>query len=128
MPWLGQNLTDLEALESVLAIGMIETEDGLANLDDILTVPGLDAVYVGPSDLGLALGKIPMLDQTDPVVVKEIKRILRRAKQHGVNAGIHCASAEYAKKMLKSGFDLVTLSVDYRILAAAAADMVKKMR
>ncbi len=117
-----------KANATVLAIGMIETEDGLANLDDILSVPGLDAVYVGPSDLGLALGKIPKLDQTDPVVVKEIKRILRQAKKHGVNAGIHCASSEYAKKMLKTGFDLVTLSVDYRILGAAAADMVKQTR
>jgi 4-hydroxy-2-oxoheptanedioate aldolase len=61
-------------------------------------------------------------------VVKEIKRILRQAKEHGVNAGIHCASSEYAKKMLKTGFDLVTLSVDYRILGAAAAEMVKQVR
>ena len=78
--------------------------------------------------MGLALGKIPKLDQTDPVVVKQIKRILRQAKKKGVNAGIHCASSEYAKKMLKSGFDLVTLSVDYRILGAAAAEMVKNAR
>ena len=117
-----------KANNTVLALAMIETEDGLANLESILKVKGLDAVYVGPSDLGLALGGEPKLDQTDPKIVKQIKYILKTAKKHGVRAGIHCASADYAKKMVKEGFDLVTLSVDYRILAAAAAGMVKQMR
>lgn len=113
---------------TVLAIGMIETEDGLKNLDDILKVRGLDAIYVGPSDLGLALGRVPQLDQTDPVVVKQIKYIKDTCKKRGVKVGIHCASSAYAKKMVKEGFDLVTLSVDYRIMGAAAAEMVKQMR
>lgn len=117
-----------EANATVLAIGMIETGDGLANLEEILQVPGLDAVYVGPSDLGLALGGIPTLDQTDPKVVEQIMHILARCKEHGVRAGIHCGSSSYAAKMVKEGFDLVTLSADARILGAAAAAMVQEMR
>ena len=113
---------------TVLAIGMIETQDGLANLEEILKVRGLDAIYVGPSDLGLALGRVPTLDQTDPVVVKQITYIRETCKKRGVKVGIHCGSWEYAKKMVKEGFDLVTLSVDYRIMAVAAASMVKNMR
>ena len=117
-----------KANATVLAIGMIETEDGLKNLDAILKVKGLDAIYVGPSDLGLALGREAKLDQTDPVVVKQITYIRETCKKRGVKVGIHCGSWEYAKKMVKEGFDLVTLSVDYRILAVAAASMVKNMR
>ena len=113
---------------TVLAIGMIETEDGLKNLDAILKTKALDAVYIGPSDLGLALGRVPTLDQTDPVVVKQINYIKDTCKKRGTKVGIHCAAPQYAKKMVKQGFDLVTLSVDYRIMAAAAADMVKYMR
>ncbi len=117
-----------KANNTVLAIGMVETESGLANLDDILQVKGLDAIYVGPSDLGLALGGIPTLDQTDPKVVKQIMHIAKRCKKFGIKAGIHCASSAYAKKMIKSGFDLVTLSADARILGVAAAAMVQDMR
>jgi 4-hydroxy-2-oxoheptanedioate aldolase len=117
-----------KANNTVLAIGMIETNDGLANLEDILKVKGLDGIYVGPSDLGLALGRVPMLDQTDPPVLKAIKHILKTCKKHNVRVGIHCASSAYAKKMIKEGFDLVTLSNDARILGAAAAEMVKQTR
>lgn len=117
-----------KANSTVLAIGMIETEDGLKNLESILKTKALDAVYVGPSDLGLALGRKATLDQTDPVVVKQIKYIRETCKKHRTKVGIHCATPEYAKKMVKEGFDLITLSVDYRIMAAAAAEMVNKMR
>jgi len=117
-----------KANNTVLAIGMIETDDGLKNLDAILKTKALDAVYIGPSDLGFALGREAKLDQTDPVVVKQINHIKDRCKKSGTKVGIHCASAEYAKKMVKEGFDLVTLSVDYRIMAGAAAEMVQKMR
>lgn len=117
-----------KANNTVLAIGMIETEDGLKNLESILKAKAMDAVYIGPSDLGLALGRKATLDQTDPVVVKQINYIKDTCKKHGVKVGIHCAAAAYAKKMVKEGFDLVTLSVDYRIMAGAAAEMVDFMR
>jgi 4-hydroxy-2-oxoheptanedioate aldolase len=117
-----------KANATVLAIGMIETEDGLKNLEAILKTKAMDAVYVGPSDLGLALGRKATLDQTDPVVVKQINHIKDTCKKYRTKVGIHCGSAEYAKKMVKEGFDLVTLSVDYRIMAAGAASMVQYMR
>jgi len=117
-----------KANDTILAIGMIETKSGLDNLEDILKVDRLDAVYVGPSDLGLALGKIPQLDQTDPTVVEAIMRIMNACKKHGVRVGIHCASSAYAKKMIKEGFDLVTLGNDARILATGAAEMIKQTR
>jgi len=117
-----------KANETVLAIGMIETKDGLDNLEDILEVEGLDAIYVGPSDLGLALGKVPQLDQTDPTVVEAIMHIKNSCKKHDVRVGIHCASSAYAKNMIKEGFDLVTLGNDARILASGAAEIVKQTR
>jgi 4-hydroxy-2-oxoheptanedioate aldolase len=117
-----------KANSTVLAIGMIETEDGLKNLDAILKSKALDAVYIGPSDLGFALGRKAVLDQTDPVVVKQINYIKDTCKKYRTKVGIHCASAQYAKKMVKEGFDLVTTSVDYRIMAAGAAEMVQHLR
>jgi 4-hydroxy-2-oxoheptanedioate aldolase len=116
------------ANEDIIVMPMIETAEALKNLDDILTVPGVDAVYVGPSDLSLALGCKPRLDQTDPPVVEAQQTIVEACKRHGVIAGIHNATAAYALKMVAAGYQFVTLASDNRFLAAKAAEEVAVMR
>ena len=81
------------ANETILTIAMIETQQALDNLDAILKTPGLDAIYVGPSDLGLSLGFQPMADPTAPKVMDAIKFIVDTAKKHKIPAGIHCGAA-----------------------------------
>ena len=117
-----------EANRNILAIAMIETKQALQNLDDILATPGLDGIYIGPSDLGLSLGGIPKLDQTDPPIVDAIKTILKAAKKHGVHPGIHCGTTEYAKQAIEWGFDLVTIAADNALLNLAAKAAVADMR
>jgi 4-hydroxy-2-oxoheptanedioate aldolase len=117
------------ANDDIMAIPMIETAEALENLDEILSVPGVDAIYVGPSDLSLALGCKPRLDQTDPPVVEAQKKIAAACKRHGVVAGIHNNTAAYALKMIAEGYQFVTLASDSRFLAAKAAEeaaIVKK--
>ncbi len=116
------------ANETVLAIAMIETQEALDNLDQILSVPGLDGVYVGPSDLGLSLGGEPKPDQTDPKIVEAIEGILAAAKKHGVTAGIHCGAPAYARRMIDLGFQLVTILNDNMLLASAAKRAVTELR
>ena len=116
------------ANQDVLVIPMIETAQALENLDEILSVPGVDAVYVGPSDLSLALGCKPRLDQTDPPVVEAQEKIVAACKRHGVIAGIHNASTAYALKMIAAGYRFVTLASDSRFLAANAAEEVSAVR
>ena len=110
------------ANDTLLVIPMIETAEALQNLDDILSVPGIDAVYVGPSDLSLALGCKPRLDQTDPPVVEAQKKIVAACKRHGVVAGIHNNTSAYALKMIAEGYQFVTLASDGRFLAAKAGE------
>jgi 4-hydroxy-2-oxoheptanedioate aldolase len=112
----------------LLVMPMIETAEALKNLDDILSVPGIDAVYVGPSDLSLALGVKPRLDQTDAVVVDAQREIVKVCKRHGVIAGIHNLTAAYALKMVAEGYQFVTIASDSRFLAAKAAEEVSVMR
>ncbi len=116
------------ANEDIIVMPMIETAEALKNLDDILTVPGVDAIYVGPSDLSLALGCKPRLDQTDPPVVEAQQMIVEACKRHGVIAGIHNATAAYALKMVAAGYQFVTLASDSRFLAAKAAEEVAVVR
>src|SRR4026208_1827825 len=101
---------------------MIETAEALKNLDDILTVPGVDAIYVGPSDLSLALGCRPRLDQTDAPVVEAQQKIVEACKKHGVIAGIHNSTSAYSLKMIEAGYQFVTLASDSRPLAPRAAE------
>ena len=113
----------------IVVMPMIETALAVKNVDEILSVPGIDAVYVGPSDLSLTLGCKPRLDQTDPPVVEAQQRIVEACKRHGVIAGIHNATAAYAVKMIAAGYQFVTLASDSRFLAAKAAEeaaVVKK--
>ena len=112
----------------LLVMPMIETAEALKNLDEILSVPGVDAVYVGPSDLSLALGCKPRLDQTDPPVVEAQQRIVEACRRHGVVAGIHNNTAAYALTMIEAGYRFVTLASDARFLAARAGEEVTAVR
>jgi 4-hydroxy-2-oxoheptanedioate aldolase len=116
------------ANDELIVMPMIETAEALKNLDDILRVPGVDAVYVGPSDLSLALGLRPRLDQTDPPVVEAQEKIVAACKRHGVIAGIHNATPQYALKMIDAGYQFVTLASDSRFLAARAAEEIGIVR
>jgi 4-hydroxy-2-oxoheptanedioate aldolase len=113
---------------TVVVIAMIETQEALNNLEEILDVPGLDGIYIGPSDLALSLGGTPKPDQTDPKVVAAIDHILAAAKRHGVVPGIHCGSAAYASKMVDQGFQLVTVLSDNLLMAAGARQAVAALR
>ena len=100
---------------------MIETKAALDNLDDILSVKGLDAVYIGPSDLSLALGCAPpAADGLEAPVEAAVERILSAAKRHGVVAGIHNATPEGAAQRIAQGFQFVTAGTDARFLAAGS--------
>ena len=109
------------ANDEIIVMPMIETAEAVKNIDAILTTPGVDAVYVGPSDLSLTLGCKPRLDQTDPPVVEAQQKIVDACKRHGKVAGIHNATSAYALKMVAAGYQFVTLASDSRFLAAQAA-------
>lgn len=110
-----------KANTTVLAIAQIETASGLDHVEAIAGVKGLDMLYIGPSDLGLSLGREGRMDQTDPVVVKAIDRILAVAKAAGLKAGIYCIAPDYSKQMFAKGFDLVTVLSDLTLINAGAA-------
>ena len=74
------------ANDEIVIMAMIETKEGLANLDAICATPGLDAVYIGPSDLSFALGMVPRGDNPDPVHLATCDKIREAAHKHGIKA------------------------------------------
>ncbi len=107
----------------VLCLAMIETANGMKNLDEIVTTPGLDGVYIGPADLTLGLTgrKYPTgFDREEPEMVEAILSILKKSHAAGIRACLHCGQPAYAAKAIGWGFDMVTLLNDVRLLATAA--------
>jgi 4-hydroxy-2-oxoheptanedioate aldolase len=117
-----------EANRTIVAFAMIETAQALDNLDAILSVEGLDAIYIGPSDLSLALGCKPVFDDVEPKVAQAIEHIAERARAHGVMAGIHNGRADVARARIAQGFRFVTVGSDARMLAAASQELLQAMR
>jgi 4-hydroxy-2-oxoheptanedioate aldolase len=116
------------ANEETLVIPQIETREAIKNLDAILQVPGISAIYIGPSDLSMALGKEPRKGQSDPEVVEAKTKILETCKRHGIPAGIHTNSTEVAVDMIKQGFQLTSIQSDDRFLMSKARDEVAAVR
>lgn len=91
----------------VLALAMIETRAGLDALDAIVATPGLDGLFVGPSDLGIALGLGVGASHEHPVLADALRRIADACRAQGRLAGIWCGSAEMARAMAAIGYRLV---------------------
>lgn len=111
------NPADLAA--AALCFVMVETRDALDNVEEIAATPGLDGIYIGPSDLSLALGLTPRVG--GPALEEAITRIQRAADAHSVIAGMHCANGEAARKRAAEGFQLVTVAVDSSLFKATVA-------
>jgi len=116
------------ANDTIVAFAMIETAQALDNLDAILSVEGLDAIYIGPSDLSLALGCKPTFDEVEPKAQQAIDHVLERARAHGLVAGIHNGTPETALRRVAAGFQFVTVSSDARLMAAGSQQVLEKMR
>jgi 4-hydroxy-2-oxoheptanedioate aldolase len=116
------------ANSEIILMPMIETKTAIGNIDAILDVPGIDAIYVGPSDLSFSYGKEPKLDVEDPEILKIYEGLLAATAKRGQAAGIHCGSAAYAKRAIKMGFKLVTISNEVGIMVNAAKAAIAEAR
>jgi 4-hydroxy-2-oxoheptanedioate aldolase len=116
------------ANEETLVIPQIETREAIENLDEILQVEGIAAIYIGPSDLAMALGCEPRTGQSDPVVVEAKATILDACKRYGIPAGIHTNSVAVAVEMIQQGFQLTSLQSDDRFLMSRAKEEVAAVR
>jgi 4-hydroxy-2-oxoheptanedioate aldolase len=117
-----------KANEIVVAFGMIETQEALDNLDAILSTPGLDAIYIGPSDLSISLGYAPGGDKPDEWMMAALKKVLDGCNRHKVQPGIHCGAPAYAKKMIEMGFMFVTVGGDNRFMTMGGQAALQEMR
>lgn len=113
------------ANEDILIVIMIETQTALDNIDEILSVPGVDAVFVGPTDLSLSLNIFEQIDH--PKFKSAISRILDVCRRHGVAPGMHC-SENNINEALSMGFKFCCLNYDDAFLTMGAKLSLQKVK
>ena len=125
-PWVMGG--DPRDLERAAVVCMVETKDGLANVDEIAATPGVDAIYIGPGDLALALGMGWSSDERsrseNEAHAAAVEHVRRTCEKHGVAPGIHVSEATLSAKYIEQGFRMVTVSADIGlIMIRGAADL-----
>ena len=118
----------VHANDTVITFAMIETQAGYDNRDEIMSVAGLDGVFVGIGDLRLSMTGKAGLTADDATVDAALDVILESARQHGIKAGLFSAGADHAIEMIKRGYEFVTVMNDVSLMASAAEAIVGRVR
>jgi 4-hydroxy-2-oxoheptanedioate aldolase len=101
--------------ETVIAI-QIESKTALANLDALMSVPGVDMAFVGPIDLSISLGLDPLPENQHPLFQEALAKIIATAKKHKKPLGIYCSNGDAARRRIAQGFQFVNVTSDINSL------------
>jgi 4-hydroxy-2-oxoheptanedioate aldolase len=114
-----------QANDTVMAIPMIETAEAVERIDEILAVPGIDMIYVGPNDMAFAIEGHVRFPR--PASEQAMDRVLKAAQARGVPVGIFCADAAEAADRLTQGYALVTPGNDFAHLTRSLSGAVRSL-
>jgi len=120
-------LVDIEWRQPICVV-MVETVQAVSVVDDILSVPGIDAVFVGPNDLAVSAGLESSYEGRDPRHRQMIEKIAASAREHKVTAGIMCGSPEVAKQWHDAGYQMLALEADTRLLMNSSEQIAQRAR
>ena len=109
-------------------LAMIETRTALDNVAAIAATPGIDGLFLGPSDLSIALSQGATIDPLSPDVDRELERIADAARKAGKIMGAYCHSAERAVALAKRGVRFMAVGSDLGFLRAGAAAALNTLK
>jgi len=125
---IGQDGYLREANTLTMTFAMIETRTALANVDAIAATPGIDALFIGPSDLSIALSDGTLLDPHSPAVEAELDKVVAAARMASKIPGLYCANAARAVACAKRGFRFLAVGSDLAFLRAGTAGELKTLK
>lgn len=117
-----------EANDSILAVAQIESVEALENLSEIVETPGLDMLFVGPSDLSISGGGPPVMDYTNDVAIERHRKIVAVAHAAGVRVGMLGLDAEAVATGLKWGMDFLSVGHELMLVVDAARQALGRGR
>ena len=112
-----------QANDEILVVIMAEHVRAVEAADEILSVPGLDAVFVGPNDLLNSMGQPPAFDSDDPQFTDAVRHVLKTAQRRGVPAGIHVLDAAQAQRRIAEGFQFIAISSEAGLMLSKAREI-----
>ncbi len=116
-----------QANEEILVVIMAEHVQAVESADEILSVPGVDAVFIGPNDLHNSLGKKPVFDSDDADFVQAVEHIRKTAKKYGVASGIHVLDAATAQRRIAEGFQFIAVASDAGMMLSRAREITSAL-
>jgi len=114
------------ANDEIAVILQAETHQALNNISEIVKVPGIDAIFIGPYDLSASLGKMGQL--TDPEVMHAMDTIATACQSAGVRLGVFAAATDGIKPYLQQGYTLLAVGTDGLHMAQSAGDTLKALK
>lgn len=115
-----------KANDEVIVVLQCEHIQAVEDADKVFSVPGIDAIFVGPNDLAASMrskdGRPPSAEATS----QAMKHILATCKKHNVAAGVHCYSPDDAKARIEEGWQFIAIGSELRMMMDSAADVVKR--
>jgi 4-hydroxy-2-oxoheptanedioate aldolase len=115
------------ANEEILVVVQAESPEGVANADEILSVEGVDAVFIGPNDLLCQMGHTPGMESDEPQFIGALQRICSVAHENGVAPGIHTANHEACNRRVAQGFRFMAVASDARFMVAGGQSELSRV-
>lgn len=111
--------------EEILVIAQIETREAVENIEEILSVDGIDVSYIGPADLSASYGHLG--DMSHPEVQEAIDRVFDASRAAGVAAGIHMGSGKTIMDRVRKGYNFITVGNDLNFVKAGAMEVLRQL-
>ncbi len=117
-----------EANRLTMTFAMIETVEAVRNVDEIAATPGLDGLFVGPSDLSISLSNGAAIDKTGPATMAAMEKIAAAARNNGLIAGAFAGEAPVITAYQRLGYTFLAAAVDTELLSLGAETLRQSLR
>jgi 4-hydroxy-2-oxoheptanedioate aldolase len=115
------------ANDEILIVLQCEHIDAVENADSIFSVPGIDAIFVGPNDLAASMRTSEGTSPSENVLSQTCSRIFQACRRHKVAAGIHCFNIDQARQRLAEGWQFLAVQSELRMMLDAAETVVRQL-
>lgn len=116
-----------KANEELLIVLQCEHIQAVRDADQIFSVPGIDAIFVGPNDLAQSMRSKDNKPPSGEAMNEALRHVLVTCKKHKVPAGLHCYSADEARMRIEEGWQFIAIGSELRMMMSASAEELKKL-
>jgi len=116
-----------KANDEILVVLMAEHVDAIENAEEIMSVPGIDCVFIGPNDLTNSMRLSPVFECGDKCFTDAVEHIIKTARKHNIAPGIHVADWQAAARRREEGFQFIAVSSETGFMLSKATESARKL-